>query len=245
MRPVVALLATSLFLPVQCLAQPADSMADFSGTQGDNGWFYGIYQQGPVGGPPHGYSAAAFEELDLFDIGTQRWSASDSLVGAQNNNFLNLGDAGGHPTGLEPAPQDSIIWAVRRYVMPSAGIAQIEIDLRKENTGNNRGGGITGRVFVDGAEVYAQLVNNDDGIGFQTVLQESVLVGSTIDFAIDPTGITPLDGSDDIFSARADGSVFAATIEIVPEPSSLVLLFGLLVVGQQQFVCWSRKTQRN
>jgi hypothetical protein len=242
MKQVVALLATSLFFPLQFIAaQPADSIADFSGTQGDQGWFYGIYQQGPTGGLPHGYSAAAFQELDLFDAGTQRWSASDSLVGTQNNNFLNLDEEGGHPTGLEPAPQDSIIWAVRRYVMPNTGLAQIEVDLRKKNTANTRGGGITGRVFVDGVEVYTQLVNNDDGIGFQTVLLATVQTGSTIDFAIDPTGINPLEGSDDIFSARADGSVFAAKIEIVPEPSSLVLLLGLLAVGHCRIEPWTRR----
>ena len=126
-------------------AQTADSVADFSSTQGSGNWFYGFYDQGPQGGLPHGYTAGAFVEMDVFSDGSQRWQASELLVSANNNFFLNVNSEGGHPTGLEPDRQDSIIWAVRRYVVPTAGLARIEFDLRKRNVINPDGGGVTGR----------------------------------------------------------------------------------------------------
>ena len=221
----------SCLAPLTCAADPADSVADFSGTQGANGWSYGFYELGPVGGQPHGYSLSAFQLFDEFADGSQSWSASDALVAAENTQFLSLASDVGHPTGLGPAPQDSIVWAVRRYVVPTAGLARIDVDLRKQNVVNPLGGGITGRVFVDGTEIFSQLIENDDDVGVHTVLHNTVQIGSIIDFAIDPMGTTPLEGSDNIYSARADGSVFAATIEMVPEPAGWLLL----VVGIATF----------
>lgn len=213
-------------------AQTADSIADFAPTQGSGNWFYGIYEQGASGGTPHGYTTSAFVELDVFDAESQTWSASDALVGANNNEFLRLDAEGGHPTGLGPGNQDTIIWAVRRYVAPTAGVARIEIDLRKKNIENSRGGGITGRIFVDGVEIFTQLIENLDGVGVQQSLLSGVAAGSPIDLALDPTGLEPAAGFDGLFSARADGSAFSATIAIIPEPGiCCVVLTGLLSMG--------------
>ena len=225
------ILSTAIIVlaPSVCAAQVADSAIDFSDTQGAGGWFYGIYNQGATGGQPHGYTPQDFVEFDQFDVGSQRWISSDGQVGPQNNDFLHLDALGGHPTGLGPELQDSIIWAVRRYLVPSSGLARIEVDLRKENIANPRGGGITGRIFVDGLEILTQLIENADGVGVSPVLVAPVSAGSTIDFAIDPTGITPIEGSDGVFSARADGSVFDARIAIVPEPGGCLLLFAALI----------------
>lgn len=206
----------------------ADSIADFSGVQGQDGWSYGIFNQG--NNPALGYTTGGFELLDDF-IGTA-WRASDSLVGAQNNDFLNLSAAGGHPTGLGPGGQDAIIWAVRRFTASEAGNLLLDFELRKSNTGNPNGGGITGRIFVDGNEQYTELVANDDGAPGRNQLLVNVGIGSVIDFVIDPTGVSP--GSDGDFSARADGSVFSARIfNDVPEPATLAVFgLGLLAAGR-------------
>ncbi len=207
----------------------ADSIADFSDTQGQDGWFYGLYNQGPGGA--HGYDGTQFTQLDDFDIGANRWEASDGLVGANNNDVLSLNGQGGHPTGIGLG-QDSVIWAVRRYVSEVTGLIDIAFDLRKENTVEPRGGGITGRIFVDGIEVVTQFIANDDGAGLQAIITQNVSIGSTIDFAIDPTGVQPTTGSDGPFSARADGSIFSAEISTsaVPEPSTM-LLFSTGMLG--------------
>ena len=79
--------------------------------------------------------------------------------------------------------------------------------MRKENVFNNAGGGITGRIFVDGMQVFSELVDNFDDDPTVSIVNVDVMVGSFIDFAIDPTGVLPLDTSrgDGIFSPRADG----------------------------------------
>lgn len=224
-RLVLAALLVGLWAAAAGAATLADSQLDFSNTQGQGGWFYGFFDQGSSGSLAS-YTAGAFTEFDTF---TTRWEASDSQVGANNNDFLSLNAAGGHPTGLGPGGQNRVIWAVRRYVSPVAGPLRIDFDLRKINVVNPGGGGITGRIFVDGAEVFTKLIANADGVGVQSALVQTVGIGSFIDFAIDPLGTTPISGSDGIYSARADGSHFSAQISAVPEPGSLLLLAsGLL-----------------
>jgi hypothetical protein len=219
----------------------ADSIADFSGVQGQvasghqGQWFYGFFNQGTNPNSP--YQTSGFMQFDTFTGGS--WTASDGQVGQQNNDFLNVNQIGGHPTGLGPPDQDSIIWAVRRYVSPVSGAVDICFDLRKVNVFNDRGGGITGRIFVDGVEVFSQLIQNTDGVGVHQLITQNVNVGSVIDFAIDPTGHPPLVGGDGIFSARADGSHFSAQIATtgtasfcVPEPSRLLLVsVGIVALG--------------
>jgi hypothetical protein len=91
---------------------------------------------------------------------------------------------------------------------------------------------ITGRIFVDGVEVYTQFIDNLDGVGVKSVITANVAVGSFIDFAIDPTGSSP--SGQPPFSARADGSHFSAeisTTNAVPEPTSFAVLgTGCLVL---------------
>ena len=138
-----------------------DSISAFSNTQGQDGWFYGFSNQTVGGG---------FQLFDTFNVVDGRWEASDAQVGANNNDFLNVNSLGGHPTGLGPIPQDAIIWAVRRYMSPVSGFVDIAFDLRKANIVNPLGGGITGRIFVDGTEVLTQFVANIDGAGVQQTI---------------------------------------------------------------------------
>ena len=210
----------------------ADSIADFSNSQGQDGWFYGFFNQGADGSTA--YTTGAFTNFATYGfVGVDEWGATDVQVGAQNNDYLGLGSATGHPTGLEPDEQDSIIWAVRRYQSEVAGDIDIKIDLRKFNT-NPDAGGITGRVFIDGVEIYTQFVATTDDIGFQTTLVRNVALGSFIDFAIDPLGVvhTRDNGEvDGIYSARADGTHFSALISphVVPIAPTFLLVMGGLV----------------
>ena len=210
----------------------ANSIADFSSVQGQNGWSYGYFNQGVDGSTP--YTTVAFTEFTTYGVvGPDVWGASDAQVGAQNNVYLGLGAATGHPTGLAPPDQqDRIIWAVRRYVNEAAGDLAIAIDLRKENV-NPNGGGITGRVFVDGVEILSQFIAGTDGTGLQTTLVvPNVALNALIDFAIDPLGVAI--NQDGIYSPRADGTVFSAIIgpRAVPvAPTFLLMIAGLAALG--------------
>ena len=231
---VVTLLFTSVWCGTAIAVPIADSTTEFSDVQGQDGWFYGFFNQGAT--PSTTYTSAAFEVFDSYNTANMRWEASDALVGGQNNVFLSLSAEGGHPTGIGPSGQDRIIWAVRRYTSQVAGLIDISYDLRKENFMNPEGGGITGRIFVDGVELFTQLIGNLDSIGVQGVLTRSVSVGSVIDFAIDPKGTPPLAGVDGIYSARADGTHFSATIQMsVPEPATFALMgLGLAGIGYRR-----------
>jgi hypothetical protein len=231
-HPAWQVLAVLIFTsqPVSA-AVIANSIGEFSGVQGQDNWFYGFYNQGTVGGLPHGYTAGSFAQFDTFST---TWTSSDAQVGANNNDFLNLNANGGHPNGLDLG-QDRLIWAVRRYVSEVSGLIDITFDLRKINVENPLGGGITGRIFIDGVEVDTRFIQNRDGAGVQATITRNVAVGSFIDFAIDPTSNNPPAG-ESAFSARADGSHFSAVISspaAVPEPTSCVLFAaGLLLLAR-------------
>ena len=214
-------LVTLFFAGYSHAAVIANSIGEFSATQGSDNWHYGFYNLTADASP--GYQTAEFVAFDTFSAGA--WRASAAQVGAGNNEFLQTNDIGGHPNGLGPDAQDANVWAMRRYVSEVAGLIDILFDLRKFNTGNPRGNGITGRIFVDGVEVYTEVVGNADGVANVQLLNAIVAVGSVIDFAIDPTGTGDADGSG-IASARADGTHFSAVIRehAIPVPGTLVLL---------------------
>lgn len=229
MRLVCALLlAVTLHLPLHA-APVADSIAEFSSVQGQDAWSYGYFDKTANGA----YSAAGFVAFALFDAVENRWKASDAQVGANNNVYLSLDVLGGHPNGIGPDAQDANIWAVRRYTSEVAGTVRIDFDLRKINT-NPAAGGITGRIFLDGAEVFTQFIATTDDTGVQDSLYLDVAIGSTIDFAIDALGLpTSRDGAE---SARADGSQFSARIEPaarpVAAPGTAALLLGAGLVAR-------------
>ena len=209
----------------------ADSLSEFSSTQGQDSWRYGFFNAGAA--PGAAYTSGDFVAFDTFDVAATRWAASAAQVGSQNNIFLSLDSAGGHPNGIGPDAQDSIIWAVRRYTSEVAGVIDLNYHLRKRNISNPNGGGITGHIFVDGVELLDQFIANLDGIGTQGVLSVAVNVGTLIDFAIDPTGTTSA-RDPSIHNARADGTDFTARIlthEISEPDTGWLVLASCLGIG--------------
>lgn len=106
----------------------ADSVAEFSTTQGQDNWEYGFFIKGPENGPA--YTVAAFEQFNNFvgtDATTGRWEASNAQVGAQNNEFLSLNAEGGHPTGLGPERRtaSSGLYAGTSVMLPGRWISRL------------------------------------------------------------------------------------------------------------------------
>lgn len=224
-------------LPVQA-ALVADSVAEFSGTQGTDGWSYGYFNHTALGS----YTTAGFSAFAVYNAIDDRWQASDAQVGAANNVYLSTSRFGGHPNGLGPDAQDANIWAMRRWVSDVDGLVRMDFDLRKLNT-NPAAGGITGHIFIDGVEIFSRFIATDDGVGFQSYFMLDLDVGTVIDFVIDPTGILVPGRGDGIESARADGTHFSASIATaeVPEPAALALvLVGLCGVCG---VCAARRSR--
>lgn len=212
-------------------APVADSIADFSTVQGADGWSYGFFNKTALGG----YSSSGFVPFAEFDLAQNRWQAPDAQLPAKNNFYLSIDALGGHPNGVGPDDQDANIWAVRRYISEVDGPIRLDIDLHKINT-NPNAGGITGRVFVDGVEVFSRYIETTDDVGVLRSLFFNVAVGTPIDFAIDPTGVAT--GRDGIESARADGTHFSARININDVPLPATASLALLGLG---LLAWPRR----
>ncbi len=189
----------------------ADSMADWfaTGTQGENGWFYGYYdQRADVEAGDGIYAASDFTE---FDPATQWTGAVWDLL---DNNTAGHGPwtevtcSGGHPAA-NGQTDTSVHWAVRRWVSDVAGEVQIEGFLRNNSPS---GDGVIGRVFQNDDEVYAGL-SNDTNVRF--ALRRTVAVGDTLDFAMDPDGAGNLAvGGLDTVNDGSDGSTFFVNLEL-------------------------------
>lgn len=190
----------------------ADSVADFSGVQGQAGWYYGY--SGAA------YTPQAFTPFQTFSASSQSWTET----GGAMPYWTSLWSTGGHPNGsITSGNRTPVVqWAIRRWVASDAGLFDIDGFLGKQGPGGLGGNGVGARVFVDGVEVLAQSVAGTDTQGLSFHLQVALAAGSIVDFALDPLGASDL----------YDSSRYTARISsVVPEPSTGALaLAGLLLL---------------
>lgn len=185
-----------------------DSVADFSGTQGQDNWYYGYYD-GDSASP---FTSSDFEELPQF-INDTIW-----LINREDPSgyWTSLYATGGHPNGpVGNYFQGTEHWAVRRWISDVTGTLQIEGALAKLNT--TGGDGIIGHVFINGDALFSQRIYAHDGTGVNYSIQTEVNVGDIIDFAIQPV-------ANDLY----DSTGFTATGTVIPEPVNVALLSSLL-----------------
>jgi len=141
----------------------ANSMSEFSGTQGQDNWYYGFYVSP--------FTSATFEQMDTYD---GSWYDQDL-----DPYYPLLWSSGG-------IPGDFTEWAVRRWISEVAGEVTISGILMKAYPTEDCGDGITGRIIIDGTEVWSQHIEEDDFVGVTYSIEVAVSMGSTVDFAIDP-----------------------------------------------------------
>jgi hypothetical protein len=142
----------------------ADSVAEFSDTQGQNGWFYGRYTA--VG------DADSFSEITPYNAVDDLWRGTEAFQTPL------LGALVAHPGA------DSGDWAVRRWVSTVAGTVEFDGLLHKTPGTGIGGDGVVGHILVDGVEVYSQFVDGGDAVGVGYSFSEAVAVGSTVDIAL-------------------------------------------------------------
>ncbi len=149
----------------------ADSLADFSGTQGTKNWLYGR-------GFPYSETnptLSNFVQLAYYFGGV--WHPNSGT------NAPTLTSGGGHP-GYEAAVYGE--WAVRRYTSPYSGYVHLSGSCQHNQEGP--GDGTAARMVVDGRVVYVMLTPSNGvtaGPIFNYDLTLRLYVGSTIFMSID------------------------------------------------------------
>jgi hypothetical protein len=163
----IGLLAFSVALLQGASAQSAqilaDSLKDFSTTQGEHNWSYGYY--------PDSLNWTFQPMIVCSEFGGV-WSSECPAT----NTWIIL-DAIGGSAG-------STAWPVRRWISNVSG--EITISGRLAKADWDCGEGVKGYIIVDGTEVWSQFVDYFDAVGVWYTVTVQVNEGSTVDFAIDP-----------------------------------------------------------
>jgi hypothetical protein len=147
----------------------ADSVQDFSDTQGKDNWSYGYFVAPKPGGP---YTAAGFKPLTQYRVTDwkEEWTGEPKWVSIT---------AGGLHPGTE---KGRAVWAVRRWINKTEGTARITGEARR----GPKGDGSTVRILVDGADVFTRLLGGGQPVAVKFDLTVPLHVDSTVDFAVDP-----------------------------------------------------------
>jgi hypothetical protein len=160
----------------------ADSVADFSLTQGERGWWYGY----------DGGSLDTFTLLTRKSVITNYVPASNDVWDCWANDtahWTQIFQLGAHANGIETStPSNAVLQrAVRRWVSTFAGDVTIAGEVAKIDL--DAGGGSNGvdtLVYVDGTERYSTFIGGADGGGRAYKFVAALQVGSTVDFVLDP-----------------------------------------------------------
>lgn len=136
----------------------ADSVADFSGTQGGNGWTYGDF----VGG------ATSWEPLTSFD--GSAWGADYPYISVTS------GDQ--HPSTVN----NQQVAAVRRWTSTYAGPVNISGQFQCDTQGD----GVGVSIYIDGQLLFRQAIGGTASNTYAFNVSPTLQVGSTVDFVVDP-----------------------------------------------------------
>ncbi|MCW5939584.1 MAG: hypothetical protein KF884_01345 [Fimbriimonadaceae bacterium] len=179
-------LTSLIFLAAASGIVVADSVKEFSGRQGQDGWFYGYLDRGE--NQESDYDPGRFSMMSQYlesDSGARDyapvWHASDPEV------WTFIAPTTMHPNSLGTTmgrtPRE--VWPVRRWVSEVPGQVTLRGNLSKNLAG---GEGLRGLIYVDGKLVWKADIAGNDQVGTDFSVTAKVKVGSLIDFVVDPLG---------------------------------------------------------
>jgi hypothetical protein len=192
----------------------ADSQSDWStsGTQGEKGWHYGYFNLTRDANKV--YAAAEFTPFTnsagpaggAVSPGGNHWTGQMwDLLGDAAGPWTELGRTSTHPNGTNSAPTEEH-WTIRRWIsdrnLPGA---RITWHMHKDNTGC--GNGVTGILFVNGAQLDKVAIAAGDAAGVTRTVTRNLAIGDRVDLALTPVG------TDNAGSDGCDGSSYWLSID--------------------------------
>ncbi len=179
----------------------ADSVADFSGVQEQEGWSYGYYDLTNDGDGTYATDDLTFFPRDPMqgDVisDTNFWDGTNWDWFNGNPPWTLVGPVTSHPNSAnQPAPANAEHWAIKRWEASGLGgetVASLIWSLAKTGVGGN---GVTGYVFVNGVQVDRVQIAGNDTVGVtDRRVWLTINDGDIIDLALSPEG----------YYAREDG----------------------------------------
>lgn len=196
-------------LSASAISQPilADSISDFSGVQGANGWTYRYYDR--TNDPTSGYDYLTDAQLMAQYIADhEKWYVEDGTF------WTMLGKVSSHGNGVVTsggrAQVDHV--AIRRWTSDYTGMARIRGEVSKINF--QGGNGVQAVVTVNGVIEHTEWIAGGDFVGKAFVLDRPVQSGDAIEWHFDS-----FQGND-----LYDLSYFSGSVAAVPEPSAYIVL---------------------
>ena len=190
-----------------------DSAAEFSDVQGQDNWFYGYYNR--TADRTAGYQPGDFVPFARGEgppSGANFWNGTTWDWFNGDPPWTEIGQSYTRPNGINSGGQEH--WAIRRWVSSVNGTVSVQWRLAKQDASGN---GVTGRLFLNGAQRDSVLVAGRDVIGVtRTNLLTDVRAGDFIDLALLPTGAA--NATDD----TGDGSYFTATVHMTNSLASQI-----------------------
>ncbi len=218
------------------LANPvviADSVADFGGVQGENGWRYGYYNLEDIH-TTNGVSVAIseFRQLAAFNSTTGWWAVNAEAAsgnpanGSSPGSYAVITRSRMHPNAAWPTA--NVVaeeqWASRRWVSTVSGAVTLTgLIAHHEYFGLNMlGNGTEAHILVDGQAVFSYDVGLMDFQGTSYTLNLNINQGSVIEMVVGAKG-------DPLF----DATTFTMRVsQVVPAPGAVALLgLGGIVAG--------------
>jgi hypothetical protein len=161
--------------PTECTLVVADSVLDFSMTQGQAGWHYG-YVESPALTSEDFIEFAQFGPIE--NLGEDAWFISDMYWTA-------VGASGMHPNGLTTTEPKTGIdqFAIRRWISSETGALFVDGQLFGFDNSSN---GLAAEIRVEGEQVFGLTLPpaQTEPIDFETVI--TVAAGDRVDFVLDP-----------------------------------------------------------
>jgi hypothetical protein len=165
--PPYASVADTLNRSAKDASSLADAEAEFTGTQGGNRWSYG-FSNGAA------YNGSNFLSMPQFTNNT--WYVQNGAYWTQIS-----------PATMHPNKGNWQQWPVRRWTSNINGPITITGQLADASPGTTGvSDGITGYIFVNGAQAYSRVINDKDTTGVNYSVNANVNVGTNVDFAVSP-----------------------------------------------------------